>query len=89
MMAKLFFACTEVNMSMNELRKAGERIFNLLRTIDIRNYGRSGRVDESTSDVGFNYPDKDEGKMLAKQKLLKLLEKHYELRDGIKGVRGR
>ncbi|HDM88677.1 MAG TPA: aldehyde ferredoxin oxidoreductase, partial [Candidatus Bathyarchaeota archaeon] len=69
-----------VDMSMNELRKAGERIFNLLRAIDVRNYGRSRRIDESTIDVGFNYPGKDDCKMLDKQKFLKLLEKYYELR---------
>jgi len=80
LMAKIFSACTGVDISMNELRKAGERIFNLLRAIDVRNYGRSRRIDESTIDVGFNYPGKDDGKMLDKRKFLKLLEKYYELR---------
>ena len=77
--AKLFSACTGVKTSEDELQKAGERIFNLLRAIDIRNYGRDRREDEKTID-GFMYPGKDDGVMLDREKFLKVMDKYYELR---------
>jgi aldehyde:ferredoxin oxidoreductase len=61
------------------LDKAGERIFNLLRAIDIRNYDRGRKIDEQTID-GFMYPGKDDGVMLDRDKFLKLLDKYYEIR---------
>jgi len=79
LMAKLFSACTGIEVSEEELQKAGERIFNLLRAIDIRNYGRDRREDERTVDY-FMYPGKDDGVMLDKEKFLKILDKYYELR---------
>jgi len=79
-MAKLFSACTGIDMSEHEMQKAGERIFNLLRAIDIRNYGRCRKVDEEPIDVGFHYPGKDDGVVLDKQKFLRLMDKYYELR---------
>ena len=78
-MSKLFSACTGIDTSEQELDKAGERIFNLLRCIDIRNYDRDRKIDEQTID-GFMYPGKDDGVMLNRSKFLKLLDKYYELR---------
>ncbi|MFB0504523.1 MAG: aldehyde ferredoxin oxidoreductase C-terminal domain-containing protein, partial [Candidatus Bathyarchaeia archaeon] len=80
LMSKLFSACTGIETSEGELQKAGERIFNLLRAIDIRNYGRNRKVDERTIDVGFNYPGKDDGIILDRKRFLKLMDKYYELR---------
>ncbi len=78
LMAKLFSACTGVQTSERELDKAGERIWNLLRAIDVRNFARNRAIDESTLD-GFMYPGKDDGVMLDRVKFLKLLDKYYEL----------
>ena len=80
LMAKLFSACTGIEMTEEDLQKAGERIFNLLRAIDVRNYGRCRRVDEETIDCGFHYPGKDDGVVLDREKFLKLMDKYYELR---------
>jgi len=80
LMAKLFSACTGIEMSEDDLQKAGERIFNLLRAVDVRNYGRCRKIDEQTIDIGFHYPGKDDGVVLDKKKFLKLMDKYYELR---------
>ena len=79
LMSKLFSACTGVEISEFELDRAGERIWNLLRAIDIRNHGRDRSIDEQTVD-GFMYPGKDDGVVLDREKFLKLLDKYYELR---------
>ncbi|RLI20994.1 aldehyde ferredoxin oxidoreductase, partial [Candidatus Bathyarchaeota archaeon] len=72
-------ACTGIETSEKDLQKAGERIFNLLRAIDIKNHGRSRREDEKTVDY-FMYPGKDDEVMLDKEKFLRLMNKYYELR---------
>ena len=78
MMSRLFSVCTGYDLSEAELDRAGERIWNQLRAIDIRNFGRDRAVDESTID-GFMYPGKDDGVMLDREKFLTLLDKYYEL----------
>ena len=80
LMSKLLSAGTGIETSEQELDKAGERIFNLLRAIDIRNYDRDRKVDEQTID-GFMYPGKDDSVMMDRDKFLKLLDKYYELRN--------
>lgn len=80
LMSKLFSSCTGIETSEQELQKSGERIFNLLRAIDIRNYGRNRKIDEKVIDVGFHYPGKDDGVVLDKTKFLRLMDKYYELR---------
>jgi aldehyde:ferredoxin oxidoreductase len=77
--AKLLSACTGLEVSEAELHQAGERIWNLLRAIDIRDHARDRGIDESTID-GFMYPGKDDGVMLDREEFLKLLDKYYELR---------
>ncbi|MEM2922175.1 MAG: aldehyde ferredoxin oxidoreductase C-terminal domain-containing protein, partial [Candidatus Bathyarchaeia archaeon] len=79
LMAKLFSACTGVEMSEDGLQKSGERIFNLLRAIDIRNHRRDRREDERTIE-SFMYPGKDDEVMLDRTRFLKLMDKYYELR---------
>ncbi len=78
LMARLFSACTGHDLSDEELGRAGERIWNQLRAIDVRNFGRNRNIDESTID-GFMYPGKDDGVMLDRAKFLTLLDKYYEL----------
>jgi len=78
LMSKLFSACTGYDLTEKELDQSGERIWNLLRAIDVRNFGRNRAIDESTID-GFMYPGKDDGVMLDREKFLKLLDKYYEL----------
>jgi len=80
LMPKLFSACTGIETSEEQLQKAGERISNLLRAVDIRNYARNRKVDEKTIDVGFNYPGKDDGVVLDRKRFLKLMDRYYELR---------
>ena len=78
LMSKLFSACTGYDVNEAELDRAGERIWNQLRAIDVRNFGRNRNIDESTID-GFMYPGKDDGVMLDRTKFLMLLDKYYEL----------
>ena len=80
LMSKLFSACTGFDVSEEELDRAGERIWNQLRAIDVRDHGRDRRVDESTID-GFMYPGMDDGVMLDREKFLVLMDKYYELRS--------
>ena len=46
LMSRLFSACTGQETSEEDLDRGGERVFNLLRAIDIRNHGRSRQVDD-------------------------------------------
>ncbi len=78
LMSKLFSSCTGYETSEDELNKSGERIWNLLRSIDVRNFGRNRKIDESTLN-SFEYPGKDDGIILDREKFLKLLDKYYEL----------
>jgi aldehyde:ferredoxin oxidoreductase len=78
MMSKLFSDCTGFDTSEKELDKAGERIWNQLRAIDVRNFGRNREIDESTLNA-FMHPGKDDGVVLDRGKFLKLLDKYYEL----------
>jgi aldehyde:ferredoxin oxidoreductase len=78
MMSKLFSLCTGYDFSEKDLDRAGERIWNQLRAIDVRNFGRNRDVDESTLG-GFMHPGKDDGVELDREKFLKLLDKYYEL----------
>jgi aldehyde:ferredoxin oxidoreductase len=78
LMSKLFSACTGHDVSESELDRAGERIWNQLRAIDVRYFGRDRAIDESTID-GFMYPGMDDGVMLNREKFLTLLDTYYEL----------
>ncbi|OKY79081.1 MAG: Aldehyde:ferredoxin oxidoreductase [Candidatus Methanohalarchaeum thermophilum] len=55
--AEMFSAVTGINMSEEELDKAGERIWNLERAIDVR-YGRNRDWDESIIPY-FEHPSMD------------------------------
>ena len=79
LMSKLFSAATGYETSEAELDRAGERIWNLHRAIDVRNHGRDRAVDESTID-GFMYPGKDDGVTPDRDRLVDLLQTYYRLR---------
>lgn len=79
LMSKLFSACTGFDTSERELDRAGERIWNLFRAIDVRDHGRDREIDESTFD-GFMYPGKDDGVTPDRDKLVELLDTYYDLR---------
>jgi len=79
LMSNLFSTCTGIKTIEGELQKSGERIFNILRAVDIRNHCRNRKVDEETIN-GFMYPGKDDGVTLDKAKFLKLMDMYYELR---------
>jgi aldehyde:ferredoxin oxidoreductase len=78
LMARLFSTCTGMQASEEELNQAGERIWNLLRAIDVRFFGRDRAIDESTLDA-FMYPGKDDGVMLDRERFIPLLDKYYQL----------
>jgi aldehyde:ferredoxin oxidoreductase len=76
--ARLFSACTGYDIGEADLHRAGERIWNQFRSIDVRNFHRDRAIDESTLD-GYMYPGKDDGVMLDRRKFQILLDKYYEL----------
>ncbi|MFL7810138.1 MAG: aldehyde ferredoxin oxidoreductase C-terminal domain-containing protein, partial [Anaerolineae bacterium] len=78
LMAKLLSTCTGCDLSEADLDCAGERIWNQLRAIDVRDFGRDRAIDESTID-GFLYPGKDDGVMLDRERFLPLLDAYYAL----------
>ncbi len=77
--AKLFSACTGHELGRDELDRAGERIWNLLRAIDVRDFGRERAVDESALNT-FLFPGKDDGVLLDRERFMPLLDSYYELR---------
>ena len=78
LMSKLLSACTGHDVSESELDRAGERIWNQLRAIDVRYFARDRAVDESTLDA-FAYPGKDDGVVLDRARFLTLLDTYYQL----------
>ena len=78
LMARLFSDSTGCDLSEEAFNRAGERIWNQLRAIDVRNFGRDRAIDASTLD-GFMFPGKDDGVMPDREKLLMLLDTYYEL----------
>jgi hypothetical protein len=79
LMSRLFSACTGCETSEGELDRGGERIFNLLRVIDIRNHGRSRRVDEATA-RSMAHPAFTDGVMLDLERFGDVLDAYYALR---------
>jgi aldehyde:ferredoxin oxidoreductase len=78
LMSRLLSAATGYDVDEETLDRAGERIWNQLRAVDVRYFGRDRAIDESTID-GFMYPGKDDGVMLDREQFLKLLDAYYQL----------
>jgi len=79
LMAKLFSASTGFETSEGELDLAGERIFNVLRAIDVRNYDRSRRIDDYTAET-LTHPAFTDAIELDLEKFGLMQDKYYELR---------
>ena len=79
LMSKLFSLATGIETSEAELDLAGERVWNILRAIDVRNHARDRRVDEYTIDH-LSYPDLLGRVELDRARFLPMLDKYYELR---------
>jgi aldehyde:ferredoxin oxidoreductase len=78
LMSKLLSAATGHDIDEAALDRAGERIWNQLRAVDVRYFRRDRAVDEATID-GFMYPGKDDGVMLDREQFLTLLDTYYQL----------
>ena len=79
LMAKLYSACTGHETSEQELDRGGERVFNLLRAIDIRNHDRSRETDEAVA-KSLTFPAFTDGVVLDLEKFRPMLDRYYELR---------
>jgi aldehyde:ferredoxin oxidoreductase len=79
LMARLFCACTGYETTEEELDRAGARISNLLRAIDIRNHDRARRVDWATA-CSLTHPAFTDGVALDLEQFARMLDTYYELR---------
>jgi aldehyde:ferredoxin oxidoreductase len=75
--SKLLSSAIGKEVSMAELDKIGERIFNLERAIEVR-YGRTRAEDERMIPY-YEQPD-DKGIILEREKYLRLMDEYYRLR---------
>ena len=81
----LFTAATGVDLTRDEFETACERIFNLERAVQIRNFDRDRALDETVIPY-FEYvewwenPLVGEKKALEREKFIPLLERYYRLR---------
>jgi len=78
-LSKLFSLATGYETSEEELDRSGERIFNLLRAIDVRNYGRDRDIDFYTAET-LTHPAYTDGVVLDLDRFAPMLDKYYELR---------
>ncbi|MFO7917954.1 MAG: aldehyde ferredoxin oxidoreductase N-terminal domain-containing protein [Anaerolineae bacterium] len=79
LMAKLFSACTGYETTEEELDAAGERVFNLLRAIDVQYFGRNREIDEQVA-RDLTHPAFTDGVELELKKFWPMLDRYYELR---------
>lgn len=79
MMSKLYAAVTGVETDEAALDRDGERVFNLLRAIDVRNHGRSRRTDEATA-ASLAFPAFTDGVVLDLAQFGALLDDYYARR---------
>ncbi|HHX45654.1 MAG TPA: hypothetical protein GX714_16985 [Chloroflexi bacterium] len=79
LMSKLFSAATGHEVSEQEMDLAGERVFNLLRAIDIRFFGRDAKVDWSVAET-LTQPAFTDGVVLDLEKFRPMLDTYYNLR---------
>jgi aldehyde:ferredoxin oxidoreductase len=81
----LFTSATGVDIGLEEMDRACERIFNLERAIQIRNYNRQRSDDETVipyfeQKEWWENPYRGKKMELDREKFLPLLEKYYRLR---------
>jgi aldehyde:ferredoxin oxidoreductase len=79
LMAKLYEAVTGETMSESDLDVAGERVFALLRAIDVRNHDRSRAIDSSTVE-NLAGPLRPSGIPLDLEQFSAVLDRYYEMR---------
>ncbi|MBC7235839.1 MAG: hypothetical protein H5T69_08355 [Chloroflexi bacterium] len=79
LMSKLFSKATGYETSEKELDLAGARVFNLLRAIDIRNFGRSRRDDWAVAE-SLTHPAFTDYVELDLEQFAPMLDRYYELR---------
>jgi aldehyde:ferredoxin oxidoreductase len=79
LMSRLYAACTGHAVSEAELDLAGERVFNLLRAIDVRDHGRSRDVDWATAQ-SLTHPAFTDGIELDLERFGPMLDRYYALR---------
>jgi aldehyde:ferredoxin oxidoreductase len=79
LMSKLFSAVTGYETSEQELDQSGERVFNLLRAIDIRNSDRSRQTDDAVA-RSLAFPAFTDGVVLDVDKFARVLDHYYKAR---------
>jgi len=79
LMSKLLSAATGVETCEQEADLAGERVYNLLRAIDIRFFGRDREVDWSVAET-LTQPAFTDGVALDLDKFAPMLDTYYRLR---------
>ena len=79
LMSKLFSAVTGHETSEVALDAGGERVFNLLRALDIRDYGR-GRAEDWKVAQSLTHPAFTDGVELDLDQFAPMLDRYYALR---------
>jgi aldehyde:ferredoxin oxidoreductase len=79
LMSKLFSATTGVETCEQEMDRAGERVFNLLRAIDMRYFGRDRAIDWSVAKT-LTQPAFTDGVVLDLERFAGMLDTYYRLR---------
>jgi aldehyde:ferredoxin oxidoreductase len=80
--ARLYRACTGIDLGIKEMESpVAERIVNLERAVDIRNYGRCRQADEAVI-PHFQWPEKTDNTHLSADaaEFRALLDRFYDLR---------
>jgi len=80
LMARLFSLATGYETSEAELQRSGERISQVLRAIDVRNYARDRHVDEMYLDTTFRFPGGDDGITIDRAGFMGIMDAYYDLR---------
>jgi len=79
LMSKLLSAATGIETCEQEADLAGERVYNLLRAIDIRFFGRDREVDWSVAET-LTQPAFTDGVALDLEQFAPMLDTYYRLR---------
>ena len=77
--ARLFSAVTGISTTQEELDKAGLRLQNLYRAIQIRNYDRTRELEWNEVVPFFRRPDGTTGAVIDEDKFAVMVDNFYEL----------